>query len=157
MRHTMAFDLKAWLWFLSSYAPLWIMLGLRFDALPLQIGLVAFGVVCALILGVILRRGSTTRPANTTLTITGDAGSDVSGYLAAYLLPFLTVSDPGLTDVCAYVIFVAVAGIVYVRSGLMQINPTVYLLGRTVRRATVPVHDTSKEVFVISKRGLPPL
>lgn len=88
------------------------------------------------------------------MTITGDAGTDVSGYLAAYLLPFLTVAHPSTTDLVAYAIFVAVAGLVYVRTGLMQINPTVYLMSRKVLRATIPVQGTTREVFVISRRDL---
>jgi hypothetical protein len=149
-----SFDLKAWLWFLSSYAPLWVMLGLRFKPLGLRVGLIAFGILCGLLVVYLLSRRRTERPSNMTMTITGDAGSEVSGYMAAYLLPFLTVSNPGVADAVAYVIFLAVAGLVYVRSGLMQINPTVYLMNYRVFRATVPVDKTTKEVFVISRRDL---
>jgi hypothetical protein len=88
------------------------------------------------------------------LAITGDAGAEVSGYLAAYLLPFLTVAEPSPIDLVTYGIFVLVAGLIYVRSGLMQINPTVYLLNRRVLRASAPVKGASKEVFVISRRDL---
>ena len=49
-----------------------------------------------------------------------------------YLLPFLTVSEPGVRDVAAYALFLMVAGIVYVRSEMTQVNPTLYLLGRRV-------------------------
>lgn len=150
----MTFDPKAWLWFLSSYAPLWVMLGLRFHPSWLRIGLIAFGLACAAYVAFVLTRSSDERPSNTTLTITGDAGADVSGYLAAYLLPFLTVADPSATDLVAYAIFVVVAGLIYVRSELMQINPSVYLLNRKVLRATTPVRETTKDVFVISRRNL---
>jgi hypothetical protein len=148
------FDPKAWLWFLSSYAPLWVMLGLRFHAKGLRIGLIVFGFACAAYVAYLLTRGARERPSNTVLTITGDAGAEVSGYLAAYLLPFLTVAEPGLTDLVTYAIFVGVAGLIYVRSGLMQINPTVYFLNRRVLRATAPVKGTKKEVFLISRRDL---
>jgi hypothetical protein len=144
------FDPKAWLWFLSSYAPLWIMLGLRFEPLALRLGLIGFGIGCALVVAWLLVRRAADRPSNTTITITGEAGSEVSGYLAAYLLPFLTVSEPGATDIVAYAIFILVAGLIYVRSGLMQINPTVYALRRQVLRGTVPVRGGTKEVFVIT-------
>lgn len=147
-------DAKAWLWFLSSYAPLWVMLGLRFDPWWLRVGMLVFGVACVGYVAFILTRSADERASNTELTITGDAGADVSGYLAAYLLPFLTVSEPSVTDLLAYAIFVAVAGLVYVRSGLMQINPTVYLMRRTVLRASTPAGGTTKEVFVISRRDL---
>lgn len=150
----MTFDPKAWLWFLSSYAPLWVMLGLRFHPCWLRIALIALGIACGTYVAFLLTRSANERPSNTTLTITGDAGADVSGYLAAYLLPFLTVSEPSATDLATYAIFIAVAGLIYVRSGLMQINPTVYLMQRKVLRATIPVQGTTKEVFIISRRDL---
>jgi uncharacterized membrane protein len=128
-------DLKAWMWFVSSYAPLWFMLALRFHPCWLRIGLTVLGIVGVAVVAGVLLRGVRERPSNPTLMITGDAGGEVSGYLAAYLLPFLTVSDPMTTDLVAYAIFVLVAGTVYIRSGLMQINPTVYLLGWRVLRA----------------------
>jgi hypothetical protein len=149
-----SFEPKAWLWFLCSYAPLWIMLGLRFTPTMLRVGLIAFGIACAVIVGWLLTRRAADRPSNTTITIIGDAGAEVSGYLAAYLLPFLTVADPKATDIVAYVIFIAVAGLVYVRSGLMQINPTVYVLGRRVLRGAIPVRSGTKDVFVITQRDL---
>jgi len=148
-----SFDPKAWLWFLSSYAPLWVMLGLRFKPSGLRAGLIVFGLICFAVAALLLIRRSDERPSNTTLTITGDAGGEVSGYLAAYLLPFLTVDTPRVTDGLAYVIFVLVAGLVYVRSDLMQINPTVYILNRRVLRATIPVGEGTREVFVISRRN----
>lgn len=146
--------MKAWLWFFSSYAPLWLMLGLRFDCLALRLPLVAFAVASAGLVAVLVKRRSGDRPSNTTLTISGDAGAEVSGYLAAYLLPFLTVSDPDIWDLAAYGLFIAVAGLVYVRSGLMQINPTVYLMRRKVLRATMPASGSTKDVFVITQRDL---
>src|SRR4051794_1777165 len=83
---------RNWLWFISSYAPLWAMFALRFEATWLRVLFVllcAFGVLVAVDL---LRRGRQDRPSNTLITITGDAGSEISGYLAAYLLPFLTIA-----------------------------------------------------------------
>ncbi len=143
--------MKSWLWFFSSYAPLWVMLGLRFDCLELRIGLLGFGFASAGLVPFLLTRRKKQRPSNTTLTISGDAGADVSGYLAAYLLPFLTVSNPDGWDLAAYALFIAVAGLVYVRSGLVAINPTVYVTCRRVLRATTPVRGGTKEVFVITR------
>jgi hypothetical protein len=127
------------------------MFALRFEDAWLRVFfalLAGFGLFVAVVL---LRRGRRERPSNTPITVTGDAGSEVSGYLAAYLLPFLTVAAPSPVDGIAYFIFFMVAGVVYVRSGLMQINPTVYLLRRKVVRGSTPVgHDLQKEVFVIT-------
>jgi hypothetical protein len=153
-RRRLSFDVKAWLWFLSSYAPLWLMLGLRFRPLPLRIGLFLVAIGGFVYVRLILRRREGELPSNDSLTITGDGGADVSGYLAAYLLPFLTVAEPSASDLAAYVIFMVVAGLVYVRSGLMQVNPTIYLFKYKVLRASLPVRDTAKEVFVITRADL---
>jgi hypothetical protein len=148
------FEPKAWLWFLSSYGPLWIMLGLRFDCLGLRVGLIALGLASIALVARLVTRRAEEPASGTAITISGDAGSDVSGYLAAYLLPFLTVDAPGLSDLAAYTLFIAVAGLVYVRSGLMQINPTVYFVRRTVLRGTIDVGTARKDVFVITRRDL---
>ena len=92
----MTADPKAWMWFFSSYAPLWIMLGLRFTNTIARASLIAFGVLCITYVAFIMSRSAEERPSNATLTVTGDAGADVSGYLASYLLPFLTVQHPAL-------------------------------------------------------------
>jgi len=130
------------------------MLGLRFHPRPLRIGLFLVALGGFVYVRVILRRHKSERPSNDQLTITGDGGADVSGYLAAYLLPFLTVAEPSASDLAAYAIFMIVAGLVYVRSGLMQVNPTIYLFKHKVLRASIPVHGTSKEVFVITRADL---
>jgi hypothetical protein len=130
------------------------MFALRFEATWLRVFfalLSGFGILVAIVL---LRRGRQDRPSNTPITITGDAGSEISGYLAAYLLPFLTIAAPPVLDGLAYLIFFLVAGVVYVRSGLMQINPTVYLLRRKVVRGTTPVGEgglLKKDVFLITR------
>lgn len=145
--------MRNWLWFISSYAPLWAMFALRFEATWLRVAFVLLAGFGVLVAAALLRRGRQGRPSNTPITITGDAGSEVSGYLAAYLLPFLTLAAPPVLDGLAYFIFFVVAGVVYVRSGLMQINPTIYLLGRKVVRGTAPAggDGLKMEVFVITR------
>lgn len=144
----------SWLWFISSYAPLWAMLALRFDPWWLR---VALAVLCVLGLAVVAikLRPRDERPTDTPLTIVGDAGSEVSGYLAAYLLPFLTVADPDPRDLAAYALFVLVAGVIYTRSSLVHINPTMYALRWRPMRASIPVAaGQAKEVFILTRRDL---
>lgn len=148
--------MKDWLWFLSSYSPLWAMFALRFDPIWLRILFVVLFVLGVLVAGFLLARGRSDRPSNIAITTTGDGGSEVSGYLAAYLLPFLVIPAPSVLDAAAYLTFLYVAGVIYVGSGLMQINPTVYVLRRRVLRASIPVAGVSgktleKEVFVITR------
>lgn len=121
----MTFDARAWLWFFSSYGPLWLMLGLRFDGVALRVMFFVIGAASILLVARLLSRRAKERPTSTSVTITGDGGGEVGGYLATYLLPFRTVADPAWTDLFAYGIFIVVAGLIYTSSDLMQINPTV--------------------------------
>lgn len=147
--------MTSWLWFISSYAPLWAMLALRFDPWWLRIALAALALVGFAVVAIKLRSRARRRPSDTQLTIVADAGSEVSGYLAAYLLPFLTVADPDARDLAAYALFILVAGVVYTRSSLVHINPTMYALRWRPMRATIPVVDSqTKEVFILTRRDL---
>jgi small-conductance mechanosensitive channel len=58
-----------------------------------------------------------------------DQGNAVSGYLATYLLPFLGTLPAALGDIFAYVIYFLTALIIYAKSDLALINPTLYVLG----------------------------
>lgn len=115
--------------FFSSYAPLFLILAIRFNDSTLAIvcaGIAVAGVVAALL--VLWRfRSLTTIPW--TVTAVEDRGTEVAGYLATYLMPLVTVAEPTARDVAGYVLFLVIVGIVYIRSSLIQVNPTLYLLG----------------------------
>lgn len=123
--------------FLGSYVLLFVLLSLRFHTLWLENTcgvLAAWGLfdMIWIVFGVSKRTASEPiRLADVT-----DAGPEVAGYLATYLLPFLTVAEPNTRDVIAYALFLLVTGLVYVRSEMTQTNPTLYLLGRRVVRVT---------------------
>ena len=55
--------------------------------------------------------------------------SDVAAYAATYLLPFLTVFSGSWQDVASLAAFIAIIGLVYVRSRLIYVNPVLALLG----------------------------
>ena len=115
--------------FLCSYAPLFVILAIRFrtDALIVTCALLAtLGTVGGV--AVLARFRSVTTSMWTVRTVQ-DRGDEVAGYLATYLLPFVTVTEPGWRDVVGYVLFMTIIGVIYVRSSLVQINPTFYLLG----------------------------
>lgn len=121
--------------FVSSYAPLFAMLAIRFDDPLLRwvcVGLGCAGVLIVLgcVLGVPLLIG--TNPFRVDRVI--PAGSEATGYLASYLLPFLTVSKPEPADLAAYGIFFLVAGIVYTRTAVIQVNPMLLILGWRIVR-----------------------
>jgi hypothetical protein len=123
--------------FLGSYALLFTLLAIRFEVTWLEIACVALAALGFLdmlwiVFGVTRRK----EPEPIVPAAMSDAGSEVAGYLATYLLPFLTVSEPNTRDVVAYILFLLVTGLIYVRSEMTQINPTLYLLSRRVVRVT---------------------
>jgi hypothetical protein len=115
--------------FLCSYAPLFLILAVRFTAHWLEIlcgTLFALGLVGGLT--VVLRYGGVTG-RSWTATRVEDRGAEVAGYLASYILPFVVVPEPSWRDLVGYAIFLLVAATIYIRSGMLQINPTLYLFG----------------------------
>lgn len=119
--------------FLGSFALLFLLLAIRFETVWLEIvcGLLALvGFADMARIGFVVTRRTSSDPIRIASVV--DKGPEISGYLATYLLPFLTVSEPKARDVCAYVIFLVVLAVMYVRSEMTQINPTLYLMGRRV-------------------------
>ncbi|MGW4640923.1 hypothetical protein ACWEN6_20500 [Sphaerisporangium sp. NPDC004334] len=82
---------------------------------------------------------SARRRSNAVMEVTSveDQGSAVSGYLATYLLPFLTELPNGWGDGIAYFLYFATAFVIYAKSNLAVVNPTIYLLGWRVHKVAL--------------------
>jgi hypothetical protein len=115
--------------FLCSYALLFVILAIRFTQPALSYLCAALAVVGVLAGFATITRHRRVQPEPVRIRTVEDRGGDVAGYLAAYLLPFVTVPEPGWRDLLGYGLFIFVNGIVYVRSSLVQLNPTLYLAG----------------------------
>jgi hypothetical protein len=114
--------------FLSSFAPLFVILAIRFQQPYLKVVCGALALIGSTCLWAVMHAAvSRKSPETVTPTAIDDKGTDVSGYLAAYLLPFVALPDPTITDQIAYLLFLVVAGSIYVQSRMLQINPTLYL------------------------------
>jgi hypothetical protein len=123
--------------FLSSYAPLFVILAIRFQGAALRgicAGLAVIGLAYLTVALWVVPRAAQQR----TYPVDGvkDASGQVAGYLATYVVPFVTVASPTAADVTAYCIFAAVVLVIFMRSDLAQINPALYLLGRRVAAIT---------------------
>lgn len=138
--------------FLSSYAPLFVILAIRFEGWGLIAGCAALAVV-GFVDSVHITHLAKTKVIPHVITVTSveDLGAEVGGYLASYLLPFVTVPNPSARDLAAYALFFLVACVVYVRSDLVRVNPTLYVMGYRV----FGVHDaTGRRVFVLHRMPL---
>lgn len=119
--------------FLGSYVLLFVLLAIRFQTWWLVIACSVLAAIGFLdMLRIVFRVTHKTEAEPIRVAAVTDAGSDVAGYLATYLLPFLTVAEPNTRDVIAYFIFLVVTGLVYVRSEMTQVNPTLYVFGKRV-------------------------
>jgi hypothetical protein len=142
-----------WLLFVSSYSPLFALIAIRLEPSTLQIALFVMAVGGAAGLFVVLAAASRIEPKPCEYSTAEDRGVDVAGYLATYLVPFLTVSRPTSRDVLAYACFLALVGIIYVRSTLVGVNPLMYLL----RFRLFAVKDSKGHPHLLISRAAPPL
>lgn len=138
--------------FVSSYAPLFATLAIRFEQpwLEMTCGVIAAAGFAAAIFAIARHRSLTA--ASWQITHVEDRGPEVAGYLAAYLLPFVAVPEPSWRDIAGYAIFLLVAGVIYLRSAMIQINPTLYLLGWRLTEVTI---DKDWRAYLLSRGGEP--
>jgi hypothetical protein len=113
----------------SSYSPLFLILAARIELSVWQIicvGLALLGIGDAIRL---TRFAGERKAVPRTFVEVEDRGSQVAGYLATYLLPFLAAPSPTTGDLIGYAIYAVVVIVVALRSDLVHVNPTLYLLG----------------------------
>lgn len=116
--------------FLSSYAPLLALFGVRRrHCLPQLIALEVVAVLSVLVLWAFVRvqRGY----ADASIKIEGWDTKDAEtlGYIATYLVPLLSLNLGNFDDVLALGVFAFVLGVVYCNSSLMYTNPMLNLMG----------------------------
>jgi hypothetical protein len=139
--------------FFCAYAPLFGILAIRFELRP-NLAWVCAGIAVGGLLGgwAVLARYRRVTARMWTVESVEDKGAEVSGYLASYLLPFVATVDPSNRQVAGYAVFVSIAAVIYLRSGLVQINPALYLTGWRVVSVNIGEGWTG---YVLTKRRLP--
>lgn len=117
--------------FLSSYLPLFALVGARSVGKSTCIALVCAALVLAGAVGTLLFfRTAHRKPLGRyELLDVQKRDGDVAAYAATYLLPFVTVFSDNLRDVLTLAAFIAFLGIIYVRSRLIYVNPLLALFG----------------------------
>lgn len=136
---------------LSSYAPLFVLLAIRFQPRPLWISCVVLAALGAISLCLLLRLDARSSPGPHVLTAVRDSGGEAASYLAGYLLPFLTVSTPTPRDVIAYIGFLVIAAVIQFHSTVAQVNPLLYLSGYRVLYVT---DDKGLNAYLITRKRL---
>lgn len=133
--------------FLSSYTPMFVLIGVRSwdDSPEVTRGcavLSGLGII-GLALFLFFAQKHAELPVRVTQVERRDA--DVAAYAATYLLPFMTVFTGEAADVLSLLGFIAVLGVVYVRSRLIYVNPLLTLIGYDLYRVTTTGKTTSSK------------
>jgi hypothetical protein len=135
--------------FLSSYAPLFVILAIRFQGVALKAvcaALAGIGFLYLFLVVFVVTRRAQARPYP--VASVQDASGEVAGYLATYLVPFVAVPSPSAADLAGYAILAVVIVAIFMRSELARINPTLYLLGWRV--ASITTGETS--YYIVCRR-----
>src|ERR1035441_5655495 len=93
--------------FMSSYAPLFAILAIRFRSSVLIVACATLSVAGFAAGAAVLARFHRVAAGTWPVRTVEDRGGEVAGYLATYLLPFVTVAEPDIRDVVGYALFLA--------------------------------------------------
>jgi len=117
--------------FLSSYAPLFVIIAVRSWSTNrhLAVGLGILAVLSVVVLFAFLHTVRTLSVTKMKVASVRSRDGDVMSYIVTYLLPFLAVKPDDLTDVMSQGIFFLVIGILYVNSHMIYANPILNIVG----------------------------
>lgn len=135
--------------FFSSYAPLFAILALRFNPVWLIWTCVGLAVGGVLSLAVLLLAQRSVGEGPHRIRRAEGVGQEAAAYLGAYLLPFVTISEPSARDLAAYAVFLGVAAAIHMHTPIVQLNPLLYIFGYRVLR----VRDTMGASFYLVCRA----
>ena len=143
----------AFVLFLSSYAPAFLILAVR----AIDRSWVMFWVSIALAVisaGVFLlfmsfaRRGA---PHQVDIIGVEPRDSDLAAYVATYLLPFVVVFGAHVQDVVALALFLVFIGVLWINSRMLYLNPLLAFRGYHVY--VVELRTTGSDPTVAATRG----
>jgi hypothetical protein len=117
--------------FLSSYAPLFLIIAMRGwrDSRYLAAGLAVVAVVSVAVLFIFLRTAQKLAADKVTVSSVVSRDGDAMSYIVTYLLPFLAVKLSDVTDVVSLGIVLFVIGLLYVNSNMIHTNPMLNIRG----------------------------
>lgn len=138
--------------FLSSYAPLFVVLGLL-DSFESRAASIACFVLAGVSLaGLWLAFISWRRLAVTQVTASRvrHRDSDAIAYVATYLVPFASLGVDSSRERVALLLFLALVAVLYVQAHLFYVNPVLALVGFRLFELET---DNGKIMLVITRRS----
>lgn len=85
-----------------------------------------------------------------TATTISSRTTDVTGYIASYLIPFIPSGDLDIRDLLALALLMLMLGSIYVNSNLLYVNPMFHVLGyRLIEVST----EVGQPIMMITKQA----
>jgi hypothetical protein len=116
--------------FVSSYAPLLVILGIRnsFGHWSISLGLFSLAAVSVVVLVVFLRLAGRLGSHAITVQTSSARDGEAMSYVVTYLLPFLGLDSESWADQISLAVFLLVLVVLYISSNLIHMNPMLNLL-----------------------------
>jgi hypothetical protein len=117
--------------FLSSYAPLFLIIAMRgwSDSRYLAGGLAVLAILSVVVLFIFIRNARKLTADKITVDSIISRDGDAMSYIVTYLLPFLAVKLSDVTDAASLGIVLFVIAILYVNSNMIYTNPVLNIAG----------------------------
>jgi len=117
--------------FLSSYAPLFLIIAMRGwrESRHIAVGLIVVAVLSLVVLFVFLRAAQKLSAGKVVVSSVTSRDGDVMSYIVTYLLPFLAIKLNDPTDIASLGVVFVVIGLLYVNSNMIQTNPVLNIVG----------------------------
>jgi hypothetical protein len=144
--------------FFISYVPLWVIFAVQSDSGSARLAfslLAGWGWVDAFRL---IEAGLRRSVRHVKFENISDQSTNVSGYVASYLLPFIGGPPNTLRTSIAYAVYFLVAWAVFVPSDLGLVNPTLYILGWRLIKAERNGHSAliiCQDLPMLDSKGEP--
>ncbi|MBA3827243.1 MAG: hypothetical protein H0X24_25530 [Ktedonobacterales bacterium] len=141
--------------FSSSYIPLMLIFAdLNWNRQrEWAIGILVFAVLCfGVTWGYLSFTATHANPDQRQVLKVQQREGEVLNYIAAYIIPFVTLPFDTIENGIAVLILLGTLGIIYVRSNMIAINPTLSLLGYHLYAVTFAADEESH--VVIARRTI---
>jgi len=141
--------------FLSSYAPLFLILGIRsWSSNTVEgIAFVALGLVSIGGSAAVIRAVDTIEPSPMHVVSASSKSGETTGYLVTYVLPFLSLGTSSPADILSLAVLLVTFGLVFINSDLVLVNPVIAVMGFRLFEVEVPNGVT---YLIIGKSPYPP-
>lgn len=143
----------AFLLFLSSYSPAFLILAIRsFDrSWTLFVASAVLFVISVVGFIVFLVVAKGRNPINVEVESVEPRQTELAAYVVTYILPFLTVTGATWQDVLALGLFLIFIGLLWVRSAALYLNPLLVFAGYSLSVAVVKPISNDPNTLALPK------